>query len=338
MANLLISGYARSNVGKKRSNNEDNFYLSGVTVDSANDISAEYEYSSKIATAVFDGMGGEAAGEKASQTAAVTFGEKIVEVISSDFSENVIGSVIESANSAVCAEMRKIGKRMGCTFVSLGFSDGKIYISNVGDSRAYLLRDGKLICLSKDHTIAQTMVDAGMVSYEESQKIKEKHKLTQHIGIFPEEMIIEPYFKTIAAKENDVILLCSDGLTDMLTDDEIKDVLLGNATVKQKADALVEAALGKGGKDNVTVVVASVSAKNTVAAITKEKRRPKKCNKKKLAVTGAIFGAVAIIITLILLLLSSGVFDSKDKDNGGKSTQTIFSDIFTSEKKEAPKV
>ena len=315
MKDFIVSAYGRSNVGKKRGNNEDNFYLSGVTVDSANDITAKFNDSSKLATAVFDGMGGEAAGEKASQMAAVTFGENLSNIINSDFSEGAITSTIESANKKVCDEIRNMGKRMGCTFVSLGFSNNTIHIANVGDSRAYLLRDGKLYCISKDHTVSQTMVDSGVISYEESQKIKEKHMLTQHLGIFPDEMMLEPYFKTFAAKENDIVLLCSDGLTDMLSDSEIKSVLEQNLTPEETTNILVEKALENGGKDNVTVIVAKISedksfaiplktneaTDKTVNIVSAEEKtlKPRKQINKKL-----IIG----IISAIVVLFSAGGF------------------------------
>ncbi len=273
MNNFILYSYARSNVGKKRSNNEDNFYLNGVMVDSANDIAAKGKPSSKTAIALFDGMGGETAGEKASQIAAVTFGEKLSDIINSDFSESVITSTIETINQNVCDEISDIGKNMGCTFVFLGFSDSTIRIANVGDSRAYLFRDGKLHCISKDHTISQTMVDSGMISYEESQKIKEKHMLTQHLGIFPGEMVLEPYFNIFAAKENDIVLLCSDGLTDMLSDSEIQSILQKQVNPKETTNNLVEKALENGGKDNVTVIVTKIhktkNLKKIVALIRK---------------------------------------------------------------------
>lgn len=258
MNNFILYSYARSNVGKKRSNNEDNFYLNGVMVDSANDIATKGKPSSKTAIALFDGMGGEAAGEKASQIAAVTFGEKLSDIINSDFSESVITSTIETINQNVCDEISCIGKNIGCTFVFLGFSDNTIRIANVGDSRAYLFRDGKLHCISKDHTISQTMVDSGMISYEESQEIKEKHMLTQHLGIFPGEMVLEPYFNIFAAKENDIVLICSDGLTDMLSDSGIQSILQKQVNLKETTNNLVEKALENGGKDNVTVIVTKI--------------------------------------------------------------------------------
>ncbi len=264
MSKYCVSAFARSNVGKKRTNNEDNFSLSGVTVCSANDITASFKSASELATAVFDGMGGEAAGEVASQLTANVYCQRNAELIEFEFSQEKVTSVVNEANNFVCTEITKIGKRMGCTFVSLGFCDDNIHIANVGDSRAYLLRSGKLYTLSKDHTVAQSMVDSGMVSYEDSQKLKEKHKLTQHIGIFPEEMIIEPYFKSFKAQEDDVVLLCSDGLTDMLSDGEIAQTLNNNSTNETRVNALVEAALQNGGKDNVTVIVATVKMANVV--------------------------------------------------------------------------
>ena len=94
MKNLFISCFARSNVGRKRTNNEDNFYLSGVTVDSANDITANFPLSQRLATAVFDGMGGEAAGEVASQIAASIFGKKSEELINAGFSDKAINSTL----------------------------------------------------------------------------------------------------------------------------------------------------------------------------------------------------------------------------------------------------
>ncbi len=330
MKDFIISAFGRSNVGKKRGNNEDNFYLSGVTVDSANDITAKFSDSSKLATAVFDGMGGEAAGEKASQIAAVTFGEKLSEIINSDFSESVITSTIESANQKVCDEIRKMGKRMGCTYVSLGFSNNTIHIANVGDSRAYLLRDGKLHCISKDHTVSQSMVDSGVISYEDSQKIKEKHMLTQHIGIFPDEMVLEPYFKSFEAKENDVVLLCSDGLTDMLSDSEIQAVLQQQTNPEEATNFLVEKALENGGKDNVTVIVAKVSVKEDVVPPVIKPAN----NNRKFFIIGGSVGLVILAIAISIFFLSKGNFGEKSNKTSSKET-TIATDTT---KKEASTV
>jgi protein phosphatase len=255
---MQLSSAIITHPGKLREKNEDNFYFFGTTI---NDIKKDrYFASSKIRTsnelslfAVFDGMGGEAAGERASQFTADTYAQKLQEMIDGDFSPEVVQNTIEEANKRVCDQIRVIGKRMGCTFVSVGFKNDNLYISNVGDSRAYILRNGILHCVSKDHTAAQTMVDAGLVSYEDSQKIKEKHQLTQHIGIFPEEMVIEPNYNSLKANSGDIVMICSDGLTDMLSDADIAAILSDGGTEQELTNALVEQALANGGKDNVTV-------------------------------------------------------------------------------------
>lgn len=318
MGNLFISAYGRSNVGKKRANNEDNFFISGVTVDSAIDITSVAKESNEAAFAVFDGMGGEAAGEKASQAAAVTYGQRMTSMLDGDFSPAVMQDTIEAANKKVCDEIRVIGKRMGCTFASVGFKNDTIYVSNVGDSRVYLLRGNAIHCVSKDHTVAQTMVEAGLVSYENSQHSKEKHQLTQHIGIFPEEMIIEPFYNTIKADIGDIVLVCSDGLTDMLSDADIGAILASGGTEEEMTNALVNQALQNGGKDNVTVIVAKVSGENAVPVAVK------KNNKKMIAVIGSV--AAVIVLALILVFLLKGKDNADDnKDNGGGSKNPTVS-------------
>lgn len=342
MSNLFISAYGRSNVGKKRSNNEDNFYLSGVTVDSALDITAKAKTTNETAFAIFDGMGGEAAGERASQITAVTYGQKMSLMLDGDFVPDTVQNTIEAANKKVCDETRLLGKRMGCTFVSVGFKNDTIYISNVGDSRAYLLRNNKLHCVSKDHTVAQSMVDSGVISYEESQRIKEKHKLTQHIGIFPEEMIIEPYYNNIPAQRGDIVLLCSDGLTDMLTDADIANILRAGGTEEQITNTLVETALANGGKDNVTVIVAKVDGKAIAAPImapaadTFEDVSSKSNSKFKLfAIVG---GAVALVLVAVILVLflggkddSTGNGDKKPGKDKNNNNNPIINVITTDE-------
>ena len=126
----------------------------------------------------------------------------------------------------------------------------------VGDSRIYMMRSGMLQQISKDHTIVQQMVDSGAITKEEARTHKRRHILSQNIGIFPDELIIEPHFaEPIELKEGDVFPLCSDGLTDMVSDDAIRTILANN----EDAEGLVAAALENGGRDNVTVIVIKVN-------------------------------------------------------------------------------
>ena len=119
-----------------------------------------------------------------------------------------------------------------------------------------MMRGGKLEQLSVDHTIVQQMVDSGALTKEEAKNHRKRHILSQNIGLFPDELIIEPYFtEPIVLKSGDIFLLCSDGLTDMVSDDAIRTILANN----EDAEGLVAAALEKGGRDNVTVVVIKVN-------------------------------------------------------------------------------
>ena len=159
----------------------------------------------------------------------------------------------------ICDEMLgKSGKRMGSTLAALYMDEGMAVGCNVGDSRIYFIRGGKLAQLSVDHTIVQQMVDMGVLTREEARVHKKKNIITKNIGIFPEEMLIEPHFtEPVSLQEGDMFLLCSDGLTDMVRDEEIEEIL-SKKEITVQADALVKAALKNGGRDNVTVLLVKV--------------------------------------------------------------------------------
>lgn len=259
MNNFLITAYAASNVGKKRLNNEDNYYIHHSTVDSSNDIHSDIFKGDSFVGSVCDGMGGEAAGEVASRITVNTIEKFEQKMIEDDFSDDVIAQLINNANDDVCEQITKEKKRIGTTFTLIGVKNNSVTVSNVGDSRIYQFSNGLLKQISRDHTEAQTMVDAGIVTKEESMSLKEKHRLTQHIGIFPYEMIIEPYTVRMAAKDNDRYLLCSDGLTDMLTEQEIADVFCEHLSVENTVQKLISLTLKKGGRDNVTVLICEIT-------------------------------------------------------------------------------
>ena len=296
MNRLMISAYAASNVGKKRQNNEDNYYLEGNYVDSLNNASCETAGKTEMLVSVCDGMGGEEAGEVASQLAVETIAIKYNQLLNDSFSDTAIESYVAEANKRICDEISRRKKRLGTTLTLLGFKDGIVTMSNVGDSRIYCLSDNKLEQISKDHTEAQSMVDAGIMTAEESMKVPEKHKLTQHLGIYPYEMIIEPYTVRKPAREGDKYLLCSDGLTDMLSDEEIHNILNKNSSLKDIAEELISLALDHGGKDNVTVAVCEITA-NTELLVDKPGKR-KKTHKKKHAVIRIIILAISIAIMI----------------------------------------
>lgn len=255
---LKIEGAVVTNEGNVRAGNEDNYYLFG-----------KYRYDTSVGSkkekmeaspqqalaAVYDGMGGEEAGEVASLIAARFF----MPCRNENLREEVLYQV-KCANGAICREIEnRGGRRIGTTAVMLYLDEGKATCCNVGDSRCYFMRDGILKQISVDHTEAENMVRMGILDPGKARKSKGWHKLTQHLGIFPDEFVIEPYFgETIALQAGDWFLLCSDGLTDMVMDDEISGILGRVKDAESAAGKLVETALKNGGRDNVTALVLRV--------------------------------------------------------------------------------
>lgn len=248
--------------GLIRNNNEDNFYFNGTFLyaderDKSNTFSSNPSDDLQI-YGVYDGMGGEALGEEASLIAAQVMSKTHKKLKTSECNiEKEILSSVDDANTKICKKIVESGeKRIGATFSTLVIENDKATVFNVGDSRVYFLRDGKLEQISVDDTTAQRLVNMGVLTPEKAKTHKDRHKLTQHLGIFKDEMIIEPHIsKEIEIKKGDKFLLCSDGLTDMVTDEEICRILGQNKSCEQLCKDLVKAALKNGGKDNVTTVV-----------------------------------------------------------------------------------
>lgn len=241
-------------MGKVRKNNEDNFYFEGKCLEAENNGLKNPVY---IATpvkrglcyAVFDGMGGENYGEIASFAAARqmqqtkrTLGDYLLS------EEKYLNRLSLNLNEAVLqAKREQRTDRMGTTMVALYFSGRYVYVCNIGDSRAYRMRDGELLQLSEDHV------------EQRPGRVHRKAPLTQHLGIDPEDMLIEPYISKGELKKEDMYLLCSDGLTDMLSNLEISCLMHDSTSVDECTAQLIQAALDKGGRDNITVIVCRVT-------------------------------------------------------------------------------
>jgi protein phosphatase len=143
---------------------------------------------------------------------------------------------------------------MGTTLtgaISLGTA---LVVVNVGDSRAYLCRDGELLQLTRDHTLAQKLADQGVIAQEETTTHRTRHVLTRALGGHDDQARAEA--QRLALADGDQLLLCSDGLTEMVDDTTIHDVLRSTSSAREACQTLVDLALKNGGKDNVTVVVA----------------------------------------------------------------------------------
>jgi len=253
---IIIESAAITHVGLVRSNNEDNYYVNGkfkrdntISTEGYKDVTPRSAY----LYAVCDGMGGEDFGEIASMIAVAT----LARYQDTDIRQTVM-EYINKANDIICGQIEKNdGVRGGTTIAILYINGNKAISYNIGDTRVYLLRGEELYLLSEDHTEAERMVKMGLITSEEAKTHKSKHKLTQHLGIFPDELLIEPYVSVdVDIYKNDVFLVCSDGLTDMVSDDEIRVILsMQDADTVQIAKKLSATAQTYGGKDNSTVVV-----------------------------------------------------------------------------------
>lgn len=253
---MKITSAGGTHVGNVRSNNEDNFYINGYYKENSHENikAAEDDAERTFYTyAVCDGMGGESFGEIASLKALETLPEYDEIGLEEQMEEYV-----QDANGRICQEIQESGKRLGTTLALLSIAQGTATICNLGDSRIYQVRKGRLRQLTKDHTQVQQMVDAGVMDREQARESKKRHVLTQHIGIFPDEFILSPYIVTdLRVEPGDVFLLCSDGLTDMLEDEEILACVTAYQDEQPKVivTKLVLKALEKGGRDNVTVII-----------------------------------------------------------------------------------
>jgi len=236
---------ARTDVGRVRKGNEDSLHASANA--------------HRGLFIVADGMGGHAAGEVASEMA--------VEMVSHDLSDlndleatdshERVAHALRDANRAVYERTRterdKLG--MGSTVSALLLSETRYVVGHVGDSRIYLVRDGQMRQLTKDHSLVQEQVDAGLLTPEQARRHPQSNVITRCIGMADE---IEPDVFDGAVRVGDAFLLASDGLTGMVEDRRIQQLLVSRAKPERIVDALIQEANVNGGNDNITAVVVRV--------------------------------------------------------------------------------
>ncbi|MBQ1257778.1 MAG: Stp1/IreP family PP2C-type Ser/Thr phosphatase, partial [Clostridia bacterium] len=204
--------------------------------------------------AVADGMGGHKAGEVASSMAVRT----LKEILSAEksVSEDRMRYAFGKANREVYLESEKDAskKGMGTTMTALWFSKDQVILGHVGDSRAYRLREGELLRASTDHSYVEELIKIGAITPEMARTHPQRNVITRSIGPWPR---VEADVKTFDFRQDDLWLLCSDGLTMYLEDTDIKKVLLSDCPMNEKVSTLIQMALDAGGADNVTVLLAS---------------------------------------------------------------------------------
>ncbi|MDR1565181.1 MAG: protein phosphatase 2C domain-containing protein [Oscillospiraceae bacterium] len=263
MAYKFIHAAVATNLGLVRRRNEDNYYFCGSLIkkDELSSISsASGVFSARSsAFAVFDGMGGFDCGDVASRVAAQCFKDYEEELGSAKSAVDSLKGRIYQANDKLCSLIDEIGKNMGTTIASAAFKEDKLVIANVGDSRIYRFFEGKLEQLTVDHTEAQSLLSSGVISEHECMDFPFTNRLTQFIGLSPEEFLIEPHIREIEhIQQGEKYLICSDGLYNMLDNEAIGKILSYEKSEAQLCSELVCQAIKNGGRDNVTVMVLQV--------------------------------------------------------------------------------
>jgi PPM family protein phosphatase len=229
----IVEHAGRTDVGRQRSANEDDFVLAPPFF------------------AVADGMGGAKAGEVASAMATEVFeGESD----SSEPAEAQLARMLREANKRIhdLAVADESHRGMGTTLTAAKVTGDEISLAHVGDSRAYRMRDGELEQLTKDHSLVAELERSGQITPEAAEHHPQRSIITRALGPEPE---VEVDTYTVTGREGDLFLLCSDGLTSMISDEEIGSILRSADSLDAAADALVRAANQSGGKDNITVVL-----------------------------------------------------------------------------------
>lgn len=231
---------------------------------------------------VCDGMGGHAAGEVASEIAVNVIADRAPATPDA----TALGQAVEEANLAIIQAAREgVGRAgMGCTCTAAMLENERLIVAQVGDSRAYLLHGGTLQQITRDHSLMADFIEAGQITPEEARVHPQRSVITRALGSDPR---TQPDLFEINVNTGDRLLICSDGLTSMIEDYEIEDILNRTPDPQIAASKLVNAAIAAGGHDNVTVIVVNVTGFAEV-------RRRKVARKTK--ITAAVIIALLVAI------------------------------------------
>lgn len=236
----MLRSYAITDIGQKRQLNQDFIYLSETPIGNLPNVFI-----------VADGMGGHNAGDYASRYAV----ETVVDEIGASFEKNpakILGTAIEKANTLIRqrAQEDEAYSGMGTTMVAATCLGKYLEVANVGDSRLYVIND-KIEQITQDHSLVEEMVRMGGIDKKSARNHPDKNIITRAIGARD---YIETDFFNAELQKGDLVLLCSDGLTNMLEDEEIRQILTEEGSLQNRVEKLVEAANQNGGKDNISVI------------------------------------------------------------------------------------
>jgi protein phosphatase len=249
---MRILAWGSTDVGMKRDHNEDSYLI-------REDLNL---------CVVADGMGGHAGGEMASSIAVKTIEEGVAEkkavlaepTFDGPVEKSPVARLISDCVRGACgaiykkAQERRELQGMGTTTISVLFHGNHAFVAHVGDSRAYLMRDGRILQLSEDHSLVNEQLRAGLITETQAKQSRFKNIITRSVG-FEEDVAVDVI--AVEAREGDCYLLCTDGLANLVKDEEIQEIT-GDNFLRRAPELLIDLANKRGGDDNITVVLAYV--------------------------------------------------------------------------------
>ena len=258
---FYIDAAAICNIGRIRDKNEDNLFFNGKVLpldhkNLRNPYHRKFLLDKDYCFGVFDGMGGEASGEVASYCAASSFKNELekTEQLPMNTRDRLAEASLNTNQKVWERSEENTEGQMGSTLAVLYFTQDQVYTCNLGDSRAFRLRDNELTQITQDH----------VETLPESEKMKNrKPHLIQYLGASPEELRLEPYIAKEDIREGDQYLICSDGLTDMVSNTDICAALKEEADLKRCVLRLLKEALDAGGRDNITIILCRIGKRES---------------------------------------------------------------------------
>jgi serine/threonine protein phosphatase PrpC len=266
---------ALSHAGRSGKNNEDRYAIASFTTEDGHPV---------VFAVVADGIGGHRAGEVAAELAVNYISQKVSESSGRD-PLGIIESAIDAASEAIASRSASKDDQqgMGATCICVWVRDDKLFTGYVGDSRIYLVRDEEIHRLTVDHSWVQEAIEKGIITPDEARTHPNVHVIRRHLGsvelpgvdfrlyLNPEETADEATKNQgMRLHPGDVLLLCTDGLTDLVWDDEILHIIRTRSNLKSMAEDLVSKANERGGHDNITVVLLGVPKENLAPTARKQ--------------------------------------------------------------------
>ena len=303
---VVIETTAKTNTGMVRQGNEDNFIVTCNCLDEEWVLPKEAYENSEAGTmlVVADGMGGLNAGEVASKIVVDSIREFFLQLDKEEVKSKAPKEIMSEAILYAHKKITTGGKQnpetegMGSTVVMGWIKQNLLHISWVGDSRCYVLRNGKMQMLSKDHSYVQGLIDKGEIDEEQAFLHPEGNIITQSLG--DEDRTPKPSYVAFHLQDDDTMLLCSDGLNGMLRDNEIEEALQEKIELSASGEQLISMANKEGGHDNITVILSKVISGLSAGPVVDNKAIPgiKPAKKKK--------GNAILYSLLVIALLAAG--------------------------------